>query len=108
MRIDTLSMYDLNIYIKLTHELDYALISSATDCPFSKLIRHLVKCQPFNALMCIYPINEPLVHRHDMRSSRDLWMNADREDEGVVFSVAPCKHILPPPLDTVRVDKALL
>jgi hypothetical protein len=58
--------------------------------------------------MPIDPLNEPLMHHQNVRATRDLGMNANREDERVVRTVAPCKHVFPGAFDGVRINVAML
>lgn len=53
--------------------------------------------------MLIDPLDDPLMHEHDLRLPADLWMDTHGEHERVVFAVQEGKLILPEPLDHVRI-----
>jgi hypothetical protein len=58
--------------------------------------------------MPIDPFDEPLMHHQNVRTARDLGMNANREDERVVRTVAPCEHVFPGAFDGIRINIAML
>lgn len=73
--------------------------------PFLELLDHVLHGHPLDPFVGVDPLDDPLVHQHDLGFPADLRVDAHGEHEGVVLSVQEGKLVLPQAFDHVGVHE---
>ena len=74
---------------------------------FLELLHHGLHGDPFDALVGVDPVDDALLHQHDLGLPADLRVDAHGENKTIVLLVHECEDILPRLLDRISIDIAV-